>query len=182
MGELAPQRPILTVLGSVFAALLLVAAMGSAALAQYPPAEDLSVACTPEEPEPGDTLECTISGAPENTDLDVLAELEGDVLYDATVTTDGEGEASFSFDVPEDAEPGSTITITISGDEIEGALVLGVTIAAPVEDVPEDDAVEELPDTGAETSTLVLIGLLVAGLGVGAVVFGRRRERSRTQA
>ena len=175
--ELAPRRPIIIALGSVVTALLLVAAMGTAAFAQYPPAEDLSVACTPESPEPLDEVTCTISGGPANTDLHVVVELNP-ILFDETVTTDADGEAQFAFDVPEDAEPGDTITITISGDEIEGTQVLSLTIAA--EEVVDDE--EELPDTGAEASTLVLVGLLVAGLGVGAVVFGRRRERSRTQA
>ena len=178
MGELAPRRPIRAALGSMFVALLLVVAMGTAAFAQYPPAQALDVACTPEEPNPGDEVTCTISGAPANIVLEVTVMLRGTTLFNETVTTDDDGEAQFSFDVPEDEQSRARIVITISGDEIRGQLV--EVLAVTAEDIPV--AAEELPRSGAEASTLVLVGLLVAGLGVSAVVYGRRRERNRTQA
>lgn len=175
MGVPAARRLGRISLTVVAAALLLVGA-SSAAFAQYPPAADLSVACTPEDPGPLEQVDCTITGSPADIDLHILVEINP-TLLDTTVTTDGDGEASFSFDVPADASDGDTITITIEGEEIEGSLVLDLAVSdeEPVED-------EDLVRTGSDTGSLMLIGLVAAGLGVGAVVYGRRRVRMRVDA
>lgn len=177
----AVARPVRTVGLGLIGALVLVVAMAATAFAQvYPPASALSVVCTPEAPAPGATVTCTISGAPENADLDVLVESDGDTLLDTTVTTDGDGEADFSFTAPD--QDGADITITISGEEIEGTLVLNLTVTAVEEVVEDDEDVAALPDTGGEFSTLLLLGIALAALGVGAVAMGRRREKARVDA
>jgi LPXTG-motif cell wall-anchored protein len=169
--------PVRRLTAVVVGALLLVAMAAVPALAQYPPAANLTVACAPENPGPGVTVNCTISGAPGNTELDIVVEINP-TLLDTTVTTNADGEASFSFDVPGDAQDGDTITITVSGEEIEGTLDVQLTVAD--EEVVVDDE-DELADTGVETSTLLLAGLIIATLGFGVVLASRRKERTTTK-
>lgn len=176
MGIAIARHTVRTIAVGVVSALLLAVAMAGSALAQsvYPPAADLSVACTPELPSPGDTVTCTISGAPGNTTLEIVVVINPE-LFDGQVTTDADGEASFSFDVPDDAQAGDTITIVVEGDEIEGSLTAELTVAdEAVDDVDE----EELVDTGLEVAPLVLVGLFIAVVGIGAVVATRRRDRT----
>lgn len=169
--------PVRRLTAVVVGALLVVAMAAVPALAQYPPAANLSVACAPENPGPGATVNCTISGAPGNTVLGIVVEIRSTVL-DTTVTTNADGEASFAFDVPSDAQDGDTITITVSGEAIEGTLVAQLTVAD--EEVVVDGE-DELADTGVETSTLLLAGLIIAILGIAGVLASRRKERTTTK-
>lgn len=173
-GALYPVRKLTAI---VVGALLLVAMAAVPALAQYPPAQDLSVACAPENPGPGVSVTCIISGAPGNTELNIVVEINP-TLLDTTVTTDDGGEATFSFDVPDDAQDGDVITITVAGEEIEGTLDVELTVAD--DEVAVDDD-EELADTGAETSTLLLVGVIIAIVGIGVVLASRRKERTTTK-
>ena len=170
--------PVRKLTAVVVGTLLLVAMAAVPALAQYPPAANLTVACAPENPGPGVTVNCTISGAPGDTELNIVVESNGTAVLGTTLTTNADGEASFSFDVPGDAQDGDTITITVAGEEIEGTLDVQLTVAD--DEVAVDDD-EELADTGAETSTLLLVGVIIAIVGIGVVLASRRKERTTTK-
>lgn len=159
----------------------LLALSATAALAQYPPAEAFGVSCTPEDPEPGQTVQCTVVGAEAGENLHATAEVQGVIFFEESFQADDEGRAVFSFQVPEDAEEGEAVTVTVVGEE---SGVASETLEVE-EDEPgaeeEDEAIaapadtdDRLAVTGSQILLLSLVGLgLVGG---GALALRRRGD------
>jgi hypothetical protein len=173
-----------------------------------PPAErDVAVGCEQDEVRPGDTVDCTITGLLEGDEVRVIVTLTDEpTLLDDTFTAD-DGQVAFAFDVPDDIEPGATITITVDGGDGEFGATLTLSVTAP-DDVdaggePVDDtevldvvveadpdgsaapaaervaAQEELPETGLPAVLLAVVGLLGLALGSGLLL---RTPRTRHTA
>lgn len=171
-------RAIVTTTAALGAMLALSA---TAALAQYPPAEDFGVSCTPSSPQPGESVDCTVVGAQSGESLSATAEVQG-VIYEDSFEADGDGEAAFAFDVPGDRDAGASMTVTVAGDqsgETSDEVVLAADEADPDdEDVDPvdvaDDEDERLPVTGGQI--VLLTGLGVALLGGGGALVLRKRN------
>jgi LPXTG-motif cell wall-anchored protein len=88
----------------------------SAAFAQYPPGLDFGVTCIPENPSVGQTPVCTVVGAAAGETLAVTATVGDQVIHEATITADANGDASFSFEVPLTAA-GAAISVTVTGEQ-----------------------------------------------------------------
>lgn len=124
---------------------------------------------------PGSTVTRTLSGLPPWTDVHVLVQLNP-VLFDGTVRTNGQGVARFSFTIPADAPSGFAVNIAASGPGIDGTFT---TVLQGAGDPAATTLAATIADTGAEAGQLVLIGLAIAGLGIVALMLGRRREHAR---
>ncbi len=170
---------------AVLASMMLVASAG-AALADYPPSsssddgpssspDEVESEVSNENPEPGDSVTKTLSGLPPWTDVHIVVELNP-VLFDDTVRTNGAGQARFSFTIPADAPPGFAVNIAASGPGIDGVFTTTIQGAGDPAATP---LAATIADTGADVGLLVLVGLVIAGLGVAVLMFGRRREHAR---
>jgi LPXTG-motif cell wall-anchored protein len=170
--EIRRLRATATVLVAM-AALLTLAV--SAAFAQYPPDEDFGVACTPADPQPGDTVACEVGGAQPNEDLEATATAEvAGVIYEAALTADAEGRADFAFDT-EGLQDGEAVTVTVRGAE-SGEHSVEVVVdedgepvtdedGEPIEAAPEADE-DRLPVTGGQVILMSLVGIALVGGGL----------------
>jgi hypothetical protein len=153
----------------------------TAALAQYPPDTDFGVTCTPQNPQPGDGVSCTVVGAVAGESLAASAEDDRQGFYDESMNADGQGEATFGFDVPTDVQ-GNVIVRVVGAQSGEAATTLAVAeedVDDPADDVePEDvEDPDTLPVTGGQLAMLSLVGLGLVTTGGLAL-----RKRSATRA
>jgi LPXTG-motif cell wall-anchored protein len=159
-------------------AVVALAMSASVAFAQYPPARDFGVVCTPQPPAPGQAVSCEIVGAQASEQLAATASVDGAVFHSETLTADADGEADFGFTAPDagdvvvrvvGAESGETSTVLAVSDEADAAEE-GDAVAAPV---------SRLPLTGGQVLVLTTLGLLMLGGGLLAL---RRREDAKVSA
>lgn len=186
-----------TLIAVALASMLLAA---TAAFAQYPPPEDFSVSCTPEVVAPGGEITCSITGAVAGENLDVTAEYNP-VFFEETVTANDDGEVSVDIAVPDDADDGDGILVTVVGEQSgeTGTDTVDVEVdddgpKTPPDDgkTPPDDGAtppgdgktpgDDLPRTGVESSTLIIAGAGLLLLGAATVLLARRRDRGRVEA
>jgi hypothetical protein len=175
------RRTLRTTTLATLMALAVLVLGATAALAQYPPAVDFGVTCTPQNPQPGQGVTCTVVGAVAGESLTASAEDNRGDFYDDSLTADDEGEASFGFDVPTDVQ-GNVIVRVVGAQSGEASTTLAVAdedVADPAEDVTPDDVEDErtLPVTGGQLAMLSLVGLGLVTTGGLAV-----RKRSATNA
>lgn len=185
------------VLATLVATVAMMGAVVGSAFAQYP--VDAFIEC--ENMEPGETATCVAGGLDPNTTYDVTATLirtasgaqaagftlattavlaqdpPAETLFDEDVTTDGDGEMTFSFAIPEDAEEGDRVVVEIDGmvaafvvDEEEGPVT--------VQPTPTPRAADRLPRTGFEIGVWIAIGAAAVVVGGGALATTRRRGRA----
>ena len=153
----------------------------TAALAQYPPDTDFGVTCTPTDPAPGQGTTCTVAGAVAGESLTASAADDDGDFYEESLTADGDGEATFGFDVPTEVQ--GNVIVRVAGDQSGEA---STTLTAAEVDDPSDpgDDVdprdvgddERLPVTGGELAMLSLVGLGLVTTGGLAL---RKRSSSR---
>lgn len=158
------RRTVRTAALTALMALSVLVLGATAALAQYPPDTDFGVTCVPENPGPGEGTTCTVSGAVAGESLAASAEDDDGVFYEESLTADGDGEASFGFDVPTDVQ--GNVIVRVAGDQSGEA---STTLAAAQEEADEADEAEDvdadevtddaLPVTGGQLAMLSLVGL-----------------------
>lgn len=136
------------------------------ALAQYPPGSVLGVSCTPEDPEPGETVECSAGDCDPGTDATVSVSVGGEevMLAENVITTDENGQISFEFEVPEDAEPGDQVQVSVECEDGGVASVLNAQLE-----------IGELAETGSNSGVILVIALAVVAAG-GLLLFLARRR------
>ena len=174
------RRTVRTAALTTLLALSVLVLGATAALAQYPPDTDFGVTCTPQNPGPGQATTCTVSGAVAGESLAASASDDGGDFYDESLTADGDGEASFGFDVPTDVQ--GNVIVRVAGDQSgEASTTLAVAeedVDDPADDVdPDDVADDRLPVTGGQLAMLSLLGLGMVTTGGLAL-----RKRSATNA
>ncbi|MFA9432858.1 LPXTG cell wall anchor domain-containing protein [Egicoccus sp. AB-alg2] len=157
------------------------------AFAQYPPGEDFGVSCGTWTT-PGDTVTCSVVGAQGGEELVATAQ-HTTVFYTDTFNADAQGEAAFSFAVPQDAA-GETITVTVVGAE-SGTAGDEVEVVEDEDDARDDDGAGvgvtpgtgtgtgTLPFTGSQVTVLTAVGLALLAMGLLAL---RRREDAKVSA
>jgi hypothetical protein len=169
-------RHVRSLAAIVIAAVAATLMMATAASAQDPyppgPAPSLEVVCVPENPQPGQQVQCRISGAIAGETLEVTAEVGGVVFFQDTLTANQAGRANFGFRVPSDAQPGDTVTVRVVGSESGEVASDSVTVREdPAADRRAVDPrraagqAEMLPVTGGQVALLgaLGVGLLAAG-------------------
>lgn len=163
----------LTVLASALVAVLAMTA--TAAFAQYPPPEGLALACDRD----GDQVGCAVANAQPNERLTARASYNP-TFYEESFNADANGEATFSFVVPAEAED-RPITVTVEG-ELSGSAGDAVApetdgtapgTAAP--GTPVSGTTDTLPFTGTEVG--MLLALALGLIGTGLVALRRREDR-----
>jgi LPXTG-motif cell wall-anchored protein len=159
----------------MLAALASLAMMATASFAQYTTDIDFGVVCTPENPQPGDTVTCQVSGAQPGEDLQATAtaEVQG-VLYEDAFAADGDGNAVFSFSTA-GTQDGEAITVTVTGaqsgtasdsvevDEDDEAVGDPIAADTRTDAAPSDD---RLPVTGGQALLLSVVGVAMVGGGL----------------
>ncbi len=180
MGASTQRRALRAVLvASIAAAMMLMTA--ASAFAQYPPppapTSDITFEVSgaengdPDTLPPGGTGTFRAGGFPPFTDVHVTVEINP-VLFDGIVRSNANGEIFVRYSIPADAPAGS-IVASLSGDGVDGEVVTTIGIVQPTA------TTAGLASTGANTSTLLLVGIAVAGIGIIALLVGRRREHAR---
>jgi LPXTG-motif cell wall-anchored protein len=139
----------------------------TAAFAQYPTPTAYGVSCTVS----GDTVTCAVVGAESNEQLTATATCDGTVVYEETISADGDGEAVFSFTAASAAD----CDVSVLGDA-SGAASARVTLTQAGDDGQALDTgatgTGTLPFTGSEVAIFLAVGLALVALGTFAV---RRR-------
>ncbi len=175
IGDMMKVRSFSTMVAAVMA--LLMMTVGAASAQEGDDADDLDfgVSCVPEDPAVGDEVTCTVVGAVPGETLDWSVSADGEVVASGQVTAGDDGTASFSFTAVL-----GVVLVNVAGSESGDAPATEVAAAEDAVDpdpltVDDDDA---LPDTGSNTNTLLLGGLLFLLIGAGAVLGVRRKRES----
>jgi hypothetical protein len=175
-------RPLLTLFAVTMATLLVLPVGG--AFAQYPPGEDFAVTCLPESPQVGETVTCTVVGAQADEALSAQVKSGTLRLLEASLLADGDGTASFAFDVP-DRVAGSALAVTVSG-ATSGTAAATLQVQEAATDAEGAAAATSdlrgLPRTGTETVSTLVAGVLLLWFGIALVVASRRRAHRRVYA
>ncbi len=155
-------------------ALAAVAITSTAALAQYPPAQDFGVSCT--FAGAGESVTCSVVGAGEGETLTASASVDDIEFYSEVLSATAAGEAAFGFTVP-DGTAGQRLVVAVAG-EVSGTATDGVTIGTSAEAGQDDEgeAVADesrLPRTGQD---LLMLGGIAAFLLLGGSLVLRRRR------
>jgi hypothetical protein len=171
--KIKTYRPFVVAL----AAISMMALSATAALAQYPTAEDFGVSCTAAAP--GASAQCSVVGAAAAEVLSASASADGDTFYSDSIMADEDGRATFGFTVP--SEVRGEVLVRVSGPTSgEATTTVAVTDAAD-----EGEAVEAAPTEQRLPLTGGQIGMLLA-LAVGLLVVGgaatRKKDRQRVDA
>lgn len=149
------------------------------ALAQYPPdgdadtTPDASFAC--DGLVEGSTATCSIGGWEPDSEVSVTVTADETAVLNDTITADGNGFVSYSFDLPEGTE---SLQFTHSGVLADGTPHVH-TAVQDVAEAGEDDTATPapggLPSTGEMISLLLVVAVLTLGVGIVAVRRGRTR-------
>ena len=146
------------------------------AFAQYPPPDGGGT--TPESSfgcdgvTPGGTATCSVGGWQPGSDVSVEVTADDTVVFSDSITADGNGFISYSFEVPEGADQVGVLHAGVLADGTPGTFSTTVTATAPA---AEEPAAGGLPSTGEMVSVLLVAAVLALGLGTLAVRRGRSR-------
>ena len=167
-------------LAVVMVAVVPLLALSGTAFAQYPPTgdgttPDGSFAC--EGVTAGGTATCSIGGWQSGSEVSVDVTADETAVYADSVTADGSGFVSYSFQVPEGADD---LTFAHAGVLADGSpavhtAVLDATAPAGDGGAAAPDAEDGLPSTGEMILLLLVVGVLAVGIGVVAVRRGRTK-------
>ena len=161
----------------------------------------VTVDCT--DPVAGGVVTCVISGLEPNQTVRATVTVNP-TLFDGLVTADGEGIATFGFDVPADLADGARLSVEVADGDGEDLAETTLTVAATSESSPQtpseealpkepsevvrpetetaaEDGATSLPRSGGPVDSLILIALVLAGLGFALVRMGGSGAR-RTRA
>ena len=159
-----PEQPVRTrskflTLAAALVGLLLVPATAFA----YAPTGDDFITCVAG----GDReVECTAGIFDPGTDVDVEVDVDGTQVLNTTLTADEDGEISFTFDVPEDAE--GDVTVDLEGTKNGETFVLSDVIA-------QADETEVIANAGSDASLLAMGAVGAIALGGAALLVTRRK-------
>jgi LPXTG-motif cell wall-anchored protein len=153
--------------------------------AQAYPGEEGGVSGSQPQPSGGGcyTVDYTVTGEPNSTVTLTVTNSAGDVVYEESATTDGDGNASFTVELCESG------TYTATGTDAEGN-VLGSTqtvipssgdgggSAGGDDDTTAGGGAGSLPATGSDTRDMLALGGGIALLAVGGLAFVAARRRT----
>jgi LPXTG-motif cell wall-anchored protein len=148
----------------------------SAAFAQYPPARDFGVVCTPQPPAPGQEVACEVVGARAGEQIAATASVDGVAFYADEVTADADGQASFGFSAPDEGE---VVVRVVGAQSGEASTVLAVADEAAEDEQVVAAPTTRLPLTGGQVAVLTAVGVALLGSGLLAL---RRREDAKVSA
>jgi LPXTG-motif cell wall-anchored protein len=157
---------------TLLAAVGMVLAMSAtAALAQYPTDEDFGVVCTPQNPNPGQTVSCRISGGESRENLSVEATTaDGTVVYSDEFRANPGGHANFRIST--EGLAGETVTVRATAEDTNREAVTTFTVRSERgvrtadERVTPAPTTERLPVTGGQALLLSVVGLSLVGGGL----------------
>jgi LPXTG-motif cell wall-anchored protein len=156
---------------TLMAAVAMVLAMSAtAAFAVYPPDEDFGVVCTPQNPQPGSTVTCRVSGAEPREGITVDAtDEDGSEVYSDEITANPAGRANFRIGT--DGLAGETVTVRVESDsgevdETQFTVREQRGVRPADERVTPAPGTDRLPVTGGQALLLSVLGVSLIGGGL----------------